>query len=129
MNVGYMYTENQVHGTGTSSTIKMALDELYKENIQDKGHSSYLDANAGFCNDRTSTTTNGGAPNDTVGTGATTTYYGAYYRLNSNKIPTFKCGDEKDNGIDLFTASSSSKGNKSLEYPVGLITADENAYI
>ena len=123
--VGYMYTLNQVHGTGTESGIKKVVDDWYETNIADKGYSSHVDTNAGFCNDRTSTTTNGGAPNDTGGTGTTGTYYGARYRLYSNKTPTFECSDRNN---DLFTVSSSNKGNKKLTYPVGLITADEVAY-
>ena len=84
-----------------------------------------LSTEAGFCGDRTSTTTNGGAPNDTGGTGTTSTYYGARYRLYTNKQPTFECPDEEH---DLYTVGSASRGNKALDYPIGLITADEVAY-
>ena len=113
--VGYMYTLNEVHGTGTESGIKKVVDSWYKTNIVDKEHSSYVDTNAGFCNDRTPSS----------GSGTSTTYYGAYNRLNDNKSPSFKCSDKNN---DLFTASGSNKGNKKLTYPVGLITADEVAY-
>ena len=40
---------------------------------------------------------------------------------SDSKTPTLKCS----NKLDLYTLSSSSKGNKSLTYPIGLITADE----
>ena len=79
----------------------------------------------GFCGDRTSTTSSSGVPNDTGGTGTTTTYYGAMYRLDTNKIPIFDCPDEDH---DLYTTSGSINGNKALTYPIGLISADEVAY-
>lgn len=50
--------------------------------------------------------------------------YAGYERLaqNSNSVnPTFKCS----NSNDLYTVSESSKGNKKLSNPIGLITADE----
>ena len=42
----------------------------------------------------------------------------------ANKEPTFEC--QNDSG--LYTVASSSQGNKVLDYPIGLITADEVAY-
>ena len=128
MYVGYMYQSNQVHGLTSNSTIKGMVDEWYEDNIQGKLVEHLLSAEAGFCGDRTTTTTNGGLPNDTGGTGTTSTYYGAYTRLNPDNAavnPTFECSDE-DN--DLYTVNESSKGNHALNYPVGLITADEVVY-
>ena len=122
--VGYMYSLNNVHGTGTDSGIKKIVDNFYKDHIAGE-YEDYISKEAGFCGDRTSTTTNGGAPNDTGGIGTTTTYYGARYRLDTNKTPTFECSDEAN---DLYTAQESSKGNHALTYPIGLITADEVAY-
>ena len=55
---------------------------------------------------------------------SSTIYYAGYGRLvqNSSSVnPTFKCS----NSNDLYTTSSSSKGNKKLTNPIGLITADE----
>ena len=118
--VGYMYTLNQAHGTGTESGIKKVVDSWYKTNIVDEGYSSHVDTNAGFCNDRTIDPTSSG-----TGIGTSATYYGAYNRLYDNKSPSFKCSDKNN---DLFTESSSNKGNKKLTYPVGLITADEVSY-
>ena len=124
MYVGYMYQSNQVHGLTADSTIKGVVDQWYEDNLQ-TSYSQYISTEAGFCGDRTSTTTDGGAPNDTGGTGTTRTYYGARYRLYTNKTPTFECPDE-DN--DLYTVASASKGNNALDYPIGLIIADEVAY-
>ena len=123
MYVGYMYQSNQVHGLTTDSTIKIELDQWYEENLQ--SHADKISTEAGFCGDRTSTTSSSGAPNDTGGTGTTQTYYGARYRLNTNKTPTFECPDADH---DLYTVSSANSGNKALDYPIGLITADEVAY-
>ena len=76
--------------------------------------------NAGFCGDRTPSTS-GSSINNTGGTGTTLTYYAGYIRLATNKTPALIC----TNSSDLYTVNSSSKGNKSLTYPIGLITADE----
>ena len=126
--VGYMYESGEVHGLVESSDIKKELDEWYLANLTGEGEADKIDGNAGFCGDRTSTTSSSGAPNNTGGTGTTTTYYGARYRLYTNKTPTFKCGEEEDKGIDLYTTNGSSKGNGKLTYPIGLITADEVAF-
>ena len=126
--VGYMYKSEEVHGLVESSDIKKELDEWYSNNLSK--NADKIDGNAGFCGDRTSTTTYGEAPNNTGGTGTTTTYYGAQYRLYINKIPTFKCTYEDASGVkqDLYTTNGSSKGNGKLTYPIGLITADEVAF-
>ena len=52
-----------------------------------------------------------------------TVYYASRVRLSTNKVPTLKCS----NSSDLYTISSSSKGNKALTNPIGLISADESA--
>ncbi len=122
--VGYMYTLNNVHGTGTSSTIKGILDNFYKDHIAGE-YEDYISKEAGFCGDRTRSTSSSSL-NNSGGTGTTVTYYGAYIRLaNSSKNPTFECSDE---AYDLYTVQESSKGNHALTYPIGLITADEVAY-
>ena len=113
MYVGFKYTANNVHGTETNSTILGILNAWYQNTLQ--SHADDIEMNAGFCNDKT--------PYSGSGIG-TTTYYAAYNRLNTNKSPSFKCS----NSSDLFTVSSSNKGNKALQYPIGLITADEVAY-
>ena len=123
MYVGYMYQSNQVHGLTSSSTIKGILDNWYRDNLA-TNYGDKIDGNAGFCGDRqpsTSDTTSNGSG----GTGTTVTYYGAYIRLITNKAPSFEC----INNSDLYTTSGSSQGNGALTYPIGLITADEIAYI
>ena len=127
MYVGFKYTSNNVHGTGTNSTILGELNEWYTTSGIDD-YADDIDMNAGFCNDRQPSTSNS-TSNGSGGIGTTTTYYGAYIRLysggsSSNASPSFKCS----NSSDLFTVSSSNKGNKALQYPIGLITADEVAF-
>ena len=123
MYVGFKYTRGEVHGTGTNSTILNTLNSWYASNLADEAE--YLDGNAGFCGDRTPSTSSSSS-NGSGGTGTTTTYYGAYIRLynkgTSNSNPSLQC----DNS-DVYTTTDSSGGNKSLQYPIGLVTADEAA--
>ena len=120
MYVGFKYTSGSVHGTGTNSTILTVLNTWYSSNLA--SYASSIDGNAGFCGDRTPYTNTSGTASG-GGTGTTTTYYGGYIRLITNKTPTYDCPSE-----DLYTTSGSSNGNKSLTYPIGLISADEVAY-
>ena len=114
MYLGYMYTSGEAHGLGTSSTIKQANDNFYTSILS--SHASYIDTNAGFCGDRSTDNYNSDA-----GTGSLiTTYNNGYLRVIISR-PTLSC----ENLSDLYTLSSSNKGNKTLTYPVGLITADE----
>ena len=110
MYVGFKYTSGQVHGTGTNSTILNKLNTWYQNNLA--GKAEYIDENVGFCGDRR--ISNGS------GIGTTGTDYQSYTRFNNNN-PSFKCGNKSD----LYTTSGSSTGNKSLQYPIGLLTADE----
>ena len=112
--VGFKYTLNDVHGTGTNSTILGKINTWYQDNLS--SYADKIDGNAGFCNDRT--------PYSGTGLGTNATNYAAYNRLYTNKAPTFECS----NSSDLFTTSGSSQGNKALQYPIGLITADEVAF-
>ena len=96
------------------SNIKTVLDDWYKTNISGTKNESVV-VDAGFCNDRSYYSGNGYSE-----TGTNTTY-NAYKRYYQTKVPTLKCAQTND----LFTLSTSEKGNKALTYPVGLITVDE----
>ena len=119
--VGYMYGNpdgvsfDEVHANTNDSTIKVAIDDWYKTNISDKGYDSYISNEAGFCGDRS--IYSGG---DGIQTNSDT-YFGAYGRYSKNTAE-FICPDIDR---DLYTTVDSSIGNKSLTYPVGLITYDE----
>ena len=95
----------------TDSPIKTKLDNWYKTNM-----TSYSDklADETFCSDRSIA----------GGTGYKTdsyTFYGAYNRLQDNKTPSLKCSQDNDK----FKVSNESA---KLDYPVGLILADEVAF-
>ena len=113
MYLGYIYTSGNAHGLGTSSTIKQANDSFYTSVLS--SYATYIDTNAGFCGDRSTLNNQSG-----VGTGTVSTYMKGYLRV-STSTPSLSC----ENSSDLYTVSSSNKGNKVLTYPVGLITADE----
>ena len=135
--VGYQYIEGLQHGygecNGTSasctvngktvynSTIKQAVDKWYAETTleKDAATKALVSQDQIFCNDRSASSTQTAAWTST----GTNYYYGAYGRLNSNKTPILTCLTESDK----FTSKNSSIGNKALDYPVGLITADEVA--
>ena len=132
--VGYMYgtpgslTYAETHKNTNSSTIKVLVDEWYQDNLIN--YSNYL-ADAGFCGDRSiAPSANTWDSEDTaLGYGSNFTVYGAESRLDPNVgssdvAPQFKCPQSND----LYTTSSTAKGNKALTYPIGLITGDEVAY-
>ncbi|MCM1053599.1 MAG: hypothetical protein NC483_06475 [Ruminococcus sp.] len=139
---GFMYgvpnssIYEETHKNVNKSTILQYLDNWFENsNINIKSENfKYIDTNAGFCNDRTPYSSNvKTVSTETSGSGKTTTYYGAYIRLRLGTyetpsalgLPTFKCTNIIN---DLFTYEKSNKGNHSLDYPVGLITADEVSY-
>ncbi len=117
--VGYMYTASQQHGNSTSSTIKTTLENWYKTTTleTDSATKALISQDQIFCNDR-SVTSGTWSPSESA-----TTYYAAYTRLYTNKSPILTCPTDSDK----FTSKKSSIGNKILDYPVGLITADEVA--
>ena len=115
--VGYMYTEDELHGTSTDSTIKSSLDLWYKNSsLETDPATKKLVADQIFCNDRSVVKTNDSGSHY---------IYGALARLDSNikvgeKKPILTCPTDSDK----FTVNASN-GNGALTYPVGLITADE----
>ena len=124
--VGYMFTEGQQHGNGTPSTIKTSIDNWYKTTTleTDATTKELVSQDQIFCNDRSATTSSRGTPGEISGSMSTSTtyYYGAYVRLNTNKSPKLTC----TTASDKFTVNTGN-GNGALDYPVGLITADEVA--
>jgi len=117
--VGFKYTSGEVHGLSTKSNVLTQLETWYQNNLT--SFANKIDTNAGFCGDRTPSTSNT-TSNGSGGTGMTVTYYGPLIRLSASTIsPVLTCS----NANDLYTVSSSTKGNKSLTYPIGLLTADE----
>ena len=113
--VGYIYTASQQHGNSTSSTIKTTLENWYKTTTleKDEATKALVSQDQIFCNDRSVTSGSFST--------SSTFYYATYTRLKKNKKPILTCPTESDK----FTSKKSNKGNKKLDYPVGLITADE----
>ena len=114
--VGYMYTAGEQHGNSTPSTIKNTLENWYAgTTLKDN---SLVSQDQIFCNDRSVTS---GTWSSSPSSGLS---YASDTRLSaSTPIPQLTCPTESDK----FTSKKSSIGNKKLEYPVGLITADELA--
>ena len=111
--VGYIYTVGTQHGNSTPSTIKTAIENWYAgTTLKDN---ALVSQDQIFCNDRS--VTSGSFSTSGVFD------YAAYTRLKTNKTPILTCPEESDK----FTSKQSSIGNKALDYPVGLITADEVA--
>ena len=128
--VGYMYTEGQQHGNSTSSTIKSTIDNWYTTTTLEKDAEikALVSQDQIYCNDRTASTLDVAYSNTNYTTltswnsTGTQYYYGARGRLTQTKIsPQLIC----PTASDKFTSNKGSIGNKALEYPVGLITADE----
>ena len=115
--VGYMYgnTINESYEKNIANemdgNIKTELDNWYKSNIEDKGFSEYV-ADSGFCNDRSLNEGDGVSLENNTNYGFATRY--------QSHTPTLVCPQQND----LFTVTNA-KGNQALEYPIGLITADE----
>ena len=108
------YSSNSLISAQTNTTdseIKTKLDSWYKSNL--KSYTSYL-ADETFCSDRSITR----------GSGYLTipsTIYETYTRLQDIKTPSLKCNQENDR----FKVSSEIAR---LDYPIGLILADEAAF-
>ena len=117
--VGYMYgtpsssTYSATHSNTNDSAIKVVLDQWYEANLIN--YQEFLE-DSGFCGDRS-------IEDSELGYGNNVTYYGFYNRIEALQ-PQFACPQEND----LYTTSNSSKGNQALDYPIGLITADEVMY-
>ena len=114
--IGYTYNST------VNSSIKSSIDTWYSQNIEssvnNKHYEKYLEDTV-WCNDRSVASGSG----DYI-------YYGAYGRLVSNKEPSLTCPQTADKYTVKSTSSlynASLNGNKLLDYPVALLTADEVA--
>ena len=110
--VSYMYGStgsiaNARTNQTNSSTIKTAIDNWYKDNLN-TNYGKYLSTTAVYCNDR-STSDNAN--------------FGARTRLDTNKTPSYDCAATEDK----FTVDTST-GNGKLTYPIALMTADEVSF-
>jgi hypothetical protein len=119
----YGYISNSYSDTLTNnndSTIKAILDTWYLENLvnqTDTTGTSFADyiADNKFCNDRSLSSGDGN-------TLSADSVYSSYNRNTNNKTPSLKCTQTQDS-----FSTTSEKGNATLTYPIGLLTADELA--
>ena len=118
--VGYKYEIGKQHGLANDSTIKLALENWYKTTtLYTNETTSKLVADTPFCYDRTASTSDNGTYGEISNWSSTGTpyYYGSYGRTSGNNTgPSLKCTNE----LDKYSVA-----NRTLSYPVGLITADE----
>ena len=134
MYVGYMYgttgsLANNRNNTN-DSTIKKHIDSWYKDNLL-INYDKYISKTAIYCNDRSV----GYGNYSTSKTASGEFEYASYTRLSTNKIPSYKCGANIDNGLfltsnnaDKFSASTVGGGNGQLKYPIALMTVDEVSF-
>ena len=145
--VGYMYgnqnknSYKETHTNEYDSTVKIAVDNWYKENLEK--YSAMIDKDSGFCNDRSLNTTsevwvsNSVWSDSRLGYGKNATAYGPMGRtfLNGSyrtiQSPTLMCKQKEQDLFTLKDAKNTSGeliGNHKLTYPIGLITSDEIIY-
>ena len=143
--VGYMYgtagstTYDATHENINESTIKIAVDKWYEDNLK-TNYSNYL-ADTLFCNDKTLADISIGSNNTALGYGTNHTYYSTTERLEystgttsiTTSKPTFKCAENATNNYSRFTVNvttlpNGNKTNGNLKYPIGLLTADEVSF-
>ena len=128
--VGYMYGSTgansyaATHANNNNSTIKGVLDNWYTINIANKGFGDKISKEAGFCNDRGLVGILGYGTNETS-YASVNRFLDVTWTWPNVLNPTLKCNQINN---DLYTVSESSKGNKALTYPIGLITVDEMVF-
>lgn len=109
------------HSNVNPSTMKTYLEDWYKNNLL--SYDSKILKDAVFCNDRTiSTYGNGTYQNQGYGIHPTLYNYTRFYAYEGSTIgnPRLTCANMRDK----FSASTT-KGNGLMNYPIGLLTADE----
>ena len=110
--VGYMYQRGYQRNNTNNSTIKTKIDNWFAGTSL-KNDSNVVDNI--FCNDRSTSSSWSSRPSSNL-------LYNGHIRNLSYSNATLWC----ENKLDKFTTSST-LGNGSLTYPVGLITIDEVA--
>ena len=100
-----------------SSSVKNTVESWYNANIEKKGYSDYVEDTA-WCYDRSIRDGSGWDPDG----GNTKNYlkFGVSKIVIGEKLPSLMCSRK----IDNFTVNKEN-GNGDLDYPIGLLTADE----
>ena len=117
--VGYMYgdsdtTLDEARINTNDSTIKAYIDNWYENNLT--SYTNYLSNDAIYCNDREMA-----SGNNYTTSSKYSSYFKPYERLNTNKVPSYDCTNNKD-------AFSGNNTEAKLKYSIALMTADEITY-
>ena len=101
----------------TSSDIKTKVESWYNTNIEKKGYSDYVEDTV-WCYDRSISDGSGWDPDG----GNVRNYlkFSVGKSVTGKKLPSLICSRK----IDMFTVNEEN-GNGDLDYPIGLLTADE----
>ena len=139
--VGYMYGTScsdytSCHTNTTNSTIKGLIDDWYDTNINSQGTTiTFKIADTIYCNDRMIGAAGNinGRTYGSLGYGTDNTLYGPARRLafySTNVSPQYNCPNKDRDGFTLKVSKGGTAeyGNNALDYPVGLLTADETSY-
>ena len=116
--IGFMYgtpnssTYNSTHANINKSNVLKELETWYQNNLAD--YSDKL-SDVIWCNDKHTLE---------LGYGTITSNYNN--RFNDNSGPSYICHkDNSDGKLSMYTVSDKTYGNGNLDYPIGLLTADE----
>ncbi len=143
--VGYMYgtpgstTYEATHENKNDSTIKIAVDKWYEDNLK-TNYANYL-SDTLFCGDKTLAESGIGGVTTQLGYGTNGTYYSVTERLRysngtteiTTSTPTFKCAEKANDNYSRYTTTKGilpdgKETNGNLKYPIGLLSADEVSY-
>ena len=143
--IGYMYgtagstTYDATHENKNDSTIKIAVDKWYEDNLK-TNYENYL-ADTLFCGDKTLAESTIGVNNTAKGYGTNTTFYSSIERIRYStgttdttlSTPTFECAKKADDTYSRYTVSektltNGNKTNGNLTYPIGLLNVEEAVY-
>ena len=121
--VGYKYGEDTsldtIRNNTTDSTIKTYIDTWYQNNLTN--YTKYLSTSAVYCNDRSLGT------GQTYSASSSSSFnFAPYYRMDydtkgAKANPSYNCRDIRD----AFSVNNTSA---KLDFPIGLMTADEIAF-
>lgn len=102
----------------TDSAVKKMIDNWYYDNLSGSEYEEIIEDTI-YCNDRSFADNNGWIPDG--GDIDTLLHFGAYGRILKDHKPSIDCQNKRD----AFTVNEETGGNGMLEFPVGMLTADE----
>ena len=113
----------EMRANTSNSNAKITIDSWFNNTFKtyftnnSKNYNDYLEDTV-WCSDRDISSTSGWNPNG--GSLEEHLHYNAYERFIAG-TPSLACSNKND----AFTVDDTTKGNGALDYPVGLLTADE----